>query len=83
VKFGVTAPDLPVGGWVGTVSQVRGEMCLVAWSEATQRAVRSVHRRRLKQIDIALVVAMWLPETALQGDPGEPLCIERTELFGV
>jgi hypothetical protein len=79
-KAVVTAPDhpdLPIGGWLGTVSQIRRGMCLVHWNQATQEAVRPIHQQRLPQDDRKCLTAMWLPETALEGDPGEPLCIDR------
>ena len=61
-------PDLPLGGWCGTVPQVGGGLRLVRWSEATLETVRSLGN----QTDDA----MWLQEAALEADPGEPLCLE-------
>jgi hypothetical protein len=79
VKTGVTAPNypnMPLGGWLGTVSQVSGGMCLVKGSGAPFDAIPPIYHQwcELEGVDID---ATWLQEVALEGDPGEPLCIEE------
>ena len=65
-------PELPIGGWLGTVSEVSGTLCLVQWSEATLVAFG---RRRCGN-DEKDRPATWLEETMLEADPGEPICVE-------
>lgn len=85
VKKGVTAPnnpELPLGGWLGTIAQVSGTLCLVHWSGATLETVRPMLYHGCEKNGVGLRT-MWLQETALEGDPGEPLCIELESRFGV
>ena len=68
-------PELPIGGWLGTVSQVSGTSYLVQWSGATLEAAR--HRYHGKDDDGC--PATWLEEATLEGDPGEPICVQSGE----
>ena len=79
VKKGVTAPGcpkVPLGGWVGTVSQISGSTCLIKWSMATLEAIPIVYRELCQEAGVD-IDAMWLQDAVLEGDPGEPLCIEE------
>ena len=79
VKKGVVDPnhpDVSLGGWCGTVSQVSGAICLVRWSGATLEAVHSSHPQN------GIDDAMWLQEAALEADPREPVYIEQGEAAG-
>jgi hypothetical protein len=81
VQRGVTAPnnpDMPIGGWLGTVSQASGGICLVRWNGATLEAIPPVYRQWCERTG-ADINAMWLQNTVLEGDQGEPLCIEQGE----
>ena len=79
VKKGVIAPNcpkVPVGGWVGTVSQLSGGRCLIKWGMATLEAIPIVYRELCQEAGVD-IHAMWLQDMVLEGDPGEPLCIDR------
>ena len=79
VKRGVTAPncpDVPMGGWCGKVYQMSGTIYMVHWSEATLEAIHSVHREQWRRNGEDFRV-MWLQESALEADSGEPLCLEQ------
>ena len=74
-KKGVTAPndpDVPLGGWLGTVSQVSGSIYLVHWSGKTLEAAGPTGHERWQR-DGGDFRAVWLQEKALEADPGTPL----------
>ena len=74
-KKGVTAPndpDMPLGGWLGTVSQVSGSIYLVHWSGETLEAAGPHYRERWRREGVDFR-AVWLQEQALEADPGTPL----------
>lgn len=80
VRKGVTAPNdpqMPLGGWLGTVSQVSGAIYLVRWSGETLEAVGPACRQRWQRDGVDLY-AIWLHEKALEADPGDQLCIEQS-----
>lgn len=69
-KKGVTAPndpDVPLEGWLGTVSQVSGSIYLVHWTEESLPADKPTYRGRWRRDDAALRAA-WLQEQALEAD---------------
>ncbi len=72
VKAGTMDPDyhdMPLGGWVGTVTQVsRGtpDHYLVRWNQETLQRWNKFWRREI-----------WLSEDKLESDPGGPVCIEQ------
>lgn len=79
VKKGVIAPNcpkVPLGGWVGIVSQLSGSTCLIKWSMATLEAIPIIYRNLCKEAGVD-IDAMWLQDVVLEGDPGEPLNIEE------
>lgn len=79
VKPGVVDPeypDMPMGGWLGTVSQVEEAAYLVQWSEATLAAVHPIYHKRCQQDGVDFQ-HMWLQAEELELDPGEPLCIQQ------
>lgn len=81
---GITAPNhpnVPIGGWLGTVSQTSGDACLIRWNGATLEAIPSCCRQWCERAGTD-IDAMWLQNMALEGDPGEPLCIEQAEQVG-
>jgi len=56
VKYGVRDPDfpdIPLGGWAGTVKEVHqaeGETTLlVAWNRATLRGMHSIYKKRCER----------------------------------
>jgi hypothetical protein len=68
-------PDLPLGGWLGTVAEVVEESYLVRWSEATLQAVHPTYQERCER-DGVDSGGMWFQAEELEADPGEPLSIE-------
>jgi hypothetical protein len=83
VKRGVADPDfpdVPLGGWSGTVREVDssggGRLCLVEWNEATLAAIHPVFRKRCERDGVELE-RMWLAEKDLEPDSGAPVQIEE------
>ena len=78
-KKGVTAPndpDVPLEGWLGTISQVSGTIYLVHWSGETLEAVGPIYQGRWQRDGVDFRAA-WLQEKALEADPGTPLGTQR------
>ena len=73
-------PDIPIGGWMGTVVEVeheRGQPSYeVEWNQATLDQIPPVYRKRCDRDDF-LVERMWLDEIDLEPDTGEPVSIEQ------
>jgi hypothetical protein len=83
VKYGVRAPDfpdIPLGGWAGTVKEVHqaeGETTLlVAWDPATLRGMHPIYRKRCERDGLELE-SMWLGEDDIEPDDGTPVAIEQ------
>jgi hypothetical protein len=73
VRAGVKSsifPDLPLGGWTGTVFGMDENKRLVRWSGATLSVVDPIWRHRFEN-------GVWMPVNQLEADPGEPLAIEE------
>ena len=78
VKHGVTDvdyPDIPMGGWVGTVSKVGNGMHLVRWSVETLEDVYPVYRKWCER-DGTDISEHWVSEDDLEPAPVEPLNME-------
>jgi len=73
-------PDIPLGGWSGTVREVdlksRPALYLVAWDERTLEAMHPVFRVRCEREGLD-EESMWLADNDLELDTGEPLPIEQ------
>src|SRR5881275_1960154 len=73
-------PDIPLGGWAGTVKEVeraKGETTyLIAWDRATLKGMHPVYRKRCER-DGLEVESMWLGEEDIEPDTGEPAPIEQ------
>jgi hypothetical protein len=70
-------PDMPLGGWAGTIARVdRGGACLVQWSPKTLASIHPIHKKRCA-IDGTEFEVYWLGESDLEPDPGGPLDIEQ------
>ncbi len=70
-------PDMPLGGWVGTISEVyRSGMYCVRWSRETLAAIHPIYKKRCT-IDGMDVYEYWLREDDLEPDPGGPLAIQQ------
>jgi hypothetical protein len=68
-------PDMPLGGWLGTIAEVQEESYLVRWSEATLQAVHPTYHERCERDGVDFS-GMWFQAEELEADPGEPLSIE-------
>lgn len=70
-------PDMPLGGWAGTIARVdRGGTCLVQWSRATLARIHPICKKR-SAIDGTEFEEYWLSEQDLEPDSGGPLAIEQ------
>jgi hypothetical protein len=73
VKWGARSsiyPDLPIGGWTGTVCGLEGNSRLVCLSKATLSVIDKCLRQRFEG-------GIWLRMDQLEPDPGEPLLLEQ------
>ena len=72
-------PDIPLGGWAGTVKEVeqaKGEtMYLIVWDRATLRGMHPVYKHRCER-DVLELESMWLGDEDLEPDDGTPIPIE-------
>jgi len=87
VKRGVRDPDypdIPMGGWVGTVKEVecgkRWSSCRITWNRDTLAAIHPVFRRRCER-DGLEYEETYLAEEDLEPYDGEPLSIEQPTLI--
>src|SRR4051794_12364966 len=73
-------PDIPLGGWAGTVKEVeraKGEVTyLIAWDGATIRAMHPVYKKRCERDGLELE-SMWLGDDDLEPHDGTPVPIEQ------
>ena len=76
-KSGVTDPDfddVPIGGWVGTVSDAEPgnpATYLIEWNQHTLANIHPVYRNRCER-DGLDYEEMWLSEDDLESDTGTP-----------
>ncbi len=82
VKFGVTDPDfpdIPFGGWSGTISEIEDgnpRTYLIALNEHTPKSIHPIYHKRCER-DGLESDQVWLHETDLEPDSGEPVEIEQ------
>lgn len=83
VRRGVTDPeypDLPLGGWAGTVAEVDTRSSpptyLVRWGRETLRLVHPIYERRAER-DGFEFGAMWLGADDLEPDDGTGVAVEH------
>ncbi len=73
-------PDLPIGGWAGTVIQVDAHTSptsyLVRWSRETLLAIHPVYDKRATRNGLG-VGEMYLEPDDLEPDDGTPVGIEQ------
>jgi hypothetical protein len=70
-------PDMPLGGWAGTVTDVRGaDTFIIRWSQETLDAIHPVFKKRC-EIDGLDHEQYALTGDDLEPDPGGPLDIEH------
>jgi hypothetical protein len=72
-------PDIPLGGWTGTVREVGSEQpeahYLIAWNEYTLANMLPVYRQRCLRDDLE-VDSMWLRESDLEPAPSQQPALE-------
>ena len=83
VKHGIRDPDfpdIPLGGWAGTVKEVeqaKGETTyLIVWDRTTLRGMHPVYKKRCERDGLELE-SMWLGHLDLEPDDGTRVPIER------
>lgn len=70
-------PDMPMGGWAGTISEIHKDgMYTVQWSKETLAAVHPVFKKRCER-DGMVLEEYWLGDDDLEPDTGVPLEIEQ------
>jgi hypothetical protein len=73
-------PDIPLGGWSGTVAAVDRKSApmrfLVEWNQRTLGQMHPTYRTRCARAGLS-VGDMWLDEASLQCDTGEFVAIEQ------
>jgi hypothetical protein len=73
-------PDIPLGGWAGTVTEVdrhaRPPTYLIEWDQYTLDHMHPVYRNRCER-DGLEVESMWLGEADLEPDTGELPVMEQ------
>lgn len=80
VKHGISDPDypdMPLGGWAGTIAEVHEDgMYTVRWSRETLAAIHPVFKKRCER-DGTSLEEYWLAGGDLVLDTGSPLSIEH------
>jgi hypothetical protein len=83
VKQGVRDPDfpdIPLGGWAGTVKQVGQSdeevTYLIAWDRATIRGMHLIYKKRCERDGLEMQ-SMWLGDGDLEPDDGSRVPIEQ------
>lgn len=72
----VDYPDMPLGGWVGIISEVHDHgMYTVRWSQETLAAIHPVYLKRCER-DGMDSEQYWLGDDDLEPDAGGPLTLE-------
>ncbi len=73
----VDHPDIPLGGWAGTIFQVgKRRIFGVLWNRDTLASMHPIYKRRCT-IDGLALEQCWLGEEDLESDSGGPLAIEQ------
>ena len=69
-------PDIPLGGWAGTIQKSEPPAYLVKWNQHTLDQMNPVYRKRCERDELELE-AMWLDEGDLELDSGDSAKIEQ------
>jgi uncharacterized protein YodC (DUF2158 family) len=73
----VEYPDMPMGGWAGTISEIRKDgMYTIRWSRETLAAIHPVFKKRCER-DGMVLEEYWLGDNDLEPDEGGPVNIEH------
>jgi len=68
-------PDMPLGGWVGTISEIHDDgIFTVCWSRETLDNIHPVYKMRCERDGAE---EDWIGHGDLEPDPGGPLAIEQ------
>lgn len=82
VRIGVTDPDfpdIPLGGWVGKITEVeegKTTLFLIRWSQETLKNMHPVYRKRCDRDGLDFK-QMWLGEDDLEPDTGGPVMLQQ------
>ena len=83
VKYGVADPDfpdIPIGGWAGTITEVhqdgRFPLCSVEWNQSTLDNMHPVFRKRCERDGLKETCSV-LGEEDLEADVGDPVPMEQ------
>ncbi|MCE9567738.1 MAG: hypothetical protein K8U57_37535 [Planctomycetes bacterium] len=89
VKPGTTVPgfeDIPLGGWAGSITEVdqrsNPPTYSVEWNQYTLDHMHPIYCSRCERDGLTLE-SMWLAETDLELDNGEPVVIEQTTRIAI
>src|SRR4051812_30299108 len=73
-------PDMPLGGWAGTVKEVEqaeGQVTyLIEWNGKTLKGIHPVYRKRCERDGLEFET-MWLGEEDIEPDEGKSVPIEK------
>lgn len=70
-------PDMPLGGWAGTIAEIHDDgMFTVRWSEETLASIHPIFQKRCEKDGLEFEV-YWLGADDLEPDAGGPLEIEE------
>ncbi len=73
----VEYPDIPLGGWAGTIREVLPDaVYTVRWSRETLASIHPICKERCDR-DGMVLEEYWLADEDLQPDPGGPLSIQQ------
>ena len=83
VKSGVIDPDfpdIPLGGWTGTVTEVEQAddqiTYEIKWNKRTLNGMHPVYRKRCERDGLEME-SMWLGEEDIEPDDGTPVSMEQ------
>jgi len=83
VNYGVIDPDfpdIPLGGWSGTVTEVEQAddqiTYEIKWNKRTLNGMHPIYRKRCERDDLELQ-SMWLGEEDIEPDDGTPVRMEQ------
>ena len=70
-------PDMPIGGWAGTIAEVHDDdMYIVRWKKETLASIHPVFKKRCERDGLELD-KYWIGADDLEPDAGGPLEIEQ------
>lgn len=69
-------PDVPLGGWAGTITEIHTDgICTIRWTEETLASIHPVFQKRCEK-DGLVLEQYWIGVDDLEPDTGSPLEIE-------